>query len=59
MNLHATASTHGDAHMTDFIEEKFLDEQVESIKAYGDMITKLKRAGSGLGEYLFDKDLKA
>ena len=59
LNLHGTASSHDDAHMTDFIEEKFLDEQVESIKTYGDMITKLKRAGTGLGEYLFDKDLKS
>lgn len=59
LNLHATGSTHNDAHLTDFIEEKFLDEQVEAIKSYGDMITKMKRAGPGLGEYLFDKDLKA
>ncbi len=58
--LHALASTKNDAHLTDFLEEEFLDEQVESIKKLGDLITRLKRAGpTGLGEYLFDKDLKA
>lgn len=58
--LHALASSKNDAHLTDFLEEEFLDEQVESIKKLADHITKLKRAGPvGLGEYLFDKDLKA
>jgi ferritin heavy chain len=60
LNLHALASTHNDAHLTDYLEGEFLDEQVESIKKISDMITKLKRAGpEGLGEYLFDKDLKS
>ncbi len=60
LDLHALASTHNDAHLTDFLEGDFLDEQVDAIKEYGDMITKLKRAGpEGLGEYLFDKDLSS
>jgi len=58
LNLHELAGTKVDPHLTDFLEEEFLGEQVESIKKLGDHITKLKRAGSnGLGEYLFDKDL--
>lgn len=57
LDLHALASSHNDAHLTDFLEGEFLEEQVESIKKISDLITKLKRAGPGLGEYIFDKDL--
>lgn len=39
----------------DFIEEHFLEEQVESIKEFSDYCTNLKRVGPGLGEYQFDK----
>jgi len=60
LDLHALASKHGDPHLTDFLEEEFLDEQVEDIKKLGDMITRLNRAGpAGLGEYIFDKDLSS
>ena len=60
LNLHALATAKSDAHLTDFLESHYLDEQVESIKKLGDNITKLKRAGPGsLGEYIFDKDLKS
>lgn len=60
LKLHALASQHNDPHLTDFLEEEFLDEQVESIKKLGDLITKLNRAGpQGLGEYLFDRDLQS
>ena len=41
--------------MMDFIEEHFLEEQVESIKQFSDYVTNLKRVGPGLGEYQFDK----
>ena len=52
------ASTHSDAHLTNFLEGEFLEEQVEAIKELADLITKLNRAGpTGLGEYLFDKEL--
>ncbi len=54
------ASSHNDAHLTNFLEEEFLDEQVRAIKKLGDQITRLKRAGpEGLGEYIFDKDLSS
>lgn len=60
LQLHALASEKNDPHLTDFLEGEFLDEQVESIKKLGDLITKLKRAGpEGLGEYLFDKELNS
>lgn len=56
LDLHAVADGHKDAQMTDFIEGQYLQEQVESIKQLGDYITNLKRVGSGLGEYIFDKE---
>lgn len=42
--------------MTDFLEGEFLQEQVKAIKELGDHITNLKRVGSGLGEYMYDKE---
>ena len=58
LGVHAVATRNNDPHLTNYLEEEFLDEQVEAIKQLGDLITKLRRAGPGLGEYMFDKDLK-
>lgn len=55
LDLHAIANKHNDAHFSDYLESEFLDEQVESIKKLADLVTNLRRVGSGLGEYLFDK----
>nr|ACL14179.2 ferritin [Eisenia andrei] len=56
LDLHKVAAAHNDAQMTDFLEEHFLEEQVESIKQLGGYVTTLKRVGPGLGEYTFDKE---
>jgi len=56
LDLHKVADRHGDAQMCDFIETHFLEEQVKSIKEIGDHITNLKRVGTGLGEYMYDKE---
>jgi len=56
LELHAVAARNNDPHMTDFIEEEYLKEQVESIKQISEYITNLKRVGPGLGEYMFDKE---
>jgi ferritin heavy chain len=58
LDVHAVGGTHNDAHVCDFLESEYLDEQVDAIKQLGDMITQLKRAGPGLGEHLFDKELQ-
>jgi len=58
LDLHAVADAHKDAQMTDFIEGNYLQEQVKAIKEIGDHITNLKRVGTGLGEYMFDKQLQ-
>ena len=58
LDLHVVASNHADAHLTNYLEGEFLEEQVEAIKKLSDLLTKLKRAGpTGLGEYLFDKEM--
>merc|ERR1711994_543156 len=55
LDLHKGAD--GDAHLCDFLEANFLDEQVEAIKEISGWITKLKRAGPGLGFHLIDKEI--
>merc|ERR1711982_13037 len=57
LNMHKMAASHDDAQLTDFIEGTFLKEQVESIKEIGDLVTKMKRAGDGLGLNIIDKEL--
>jgi len=58
LDLHKVADSHGDAQMTDFLEGEFLKEQVDAIKDIGDKISNLKRVGTGLGEYMFDRELQ-
>jgi len=55
MDLHKVAEDHGDSQMTDFLEGQFMHHYVEKIKTVSDHISNLKRAGPGLGEYMFDK----
>nr|ACJ70658.1 ferritin [Tritonia tetraquetra] len=56
LNLHSVATNHNDAQFADFLETEYLEEQVNSIKEIGDHITNLKRVGTGLGEYIYDKE---
>ncbi|XP_033730334.1 soma ferritin-like [Pecten maximus] len=56
LDLHAVGDKHGDKQFMDFLESEYLEEQVEDIKKISDHITNLKRVGSGLGEYMFDKE---
>lgn len=56
LELHRICDNHKDVQMCDFLEGEFLKEQVEAIKELSDYITNLKRVGSGLGEYMFDKE---
>jgi len=56
LRLHDVASDKNDSQMCDWIEANFLTEQVEAIKELGDYVTNLKRVGTGLGEYIFDKE---
>uniref|UniRef100_A0A915K885 Ferritin n=1 Tax=Romanomermis culicivorax TaxID=13658 RepID=A0A915K885_ROMCU len=56
IDLHKLAAQHEDPHLCDFLEAHFLNEQVDSIKQIACYVTNLKRAGPGLGEYMFDKE---
>jgi len=56
LDLHAIATAHNDAQMCDFLEGEYLKEQVEAIKEISDYVTNLQRVGTGLGEYMFDKE---
>merc|ERR1711863_34177 len=57
LDLHKVAGDKGDGHLCDFLESEYLAEQVEGIRAIGDLIVKMKRAGDGLGLYLIDKEM--
>merc|ERR1712156_1339073 len=52
LDIHKVAGDKGDGHLCDFLESEYLSEQVEGIKAVGDLITKMKRAGDGLGLHI-------
>lgn len=56
LDLHKTSDKNGDAQFCDWLESHYLTEQVEAIKELSDHITNLKRVGTGLGEYMYDKE---
>ncbi|GAB5586460.1 hypothetical protein Unana1_01360 [Umbelopsis nana] len=57
LNLHKLADGNDDPQLTDFIEGKYLEEQVQAIKKLADMVTQLNRVGDGLGVYIWDQQL--
>lgn len=59
LKLHGIASSHSDANLCDFLETEYLQEQVDSIKSIGDLLTNVRRVGEGLGIFVFDKELKS
>ncbi|CAF3441095.1 unnamed protein product [Rotaria socialis] len=56
LEIHTSATEHHDPHLTNFLEDEFLNEQVKSLDEFARYITNLRRAGPGLGEYIFDKE---
>ena len=57
LDLHGVASEQSDAHLADFLESNFLNEQVDAIKELSDLVTKLRRAGDGVGTHIIDKEM--
>merc|ERR1712198_15152 len=55
LDLHKASD--GDAHLCDFLEGEFLGEQVDAIKETSGWVTKMKRAGPGIGFHLIDKEI--
>ncbi|WP_191113243.1 ferritin family protein [Acinetobacter pittii] len=59
LTLHGIAGSHQDANLCDFIENEYLQEQVDSIKSLGDLLTNVRRVKEGLGIFVLDKELKS
>ena len=59
LDLHKVGQDANDAHFCDFLESEYLVEQVDAIKEISDLITKMIRAGDGLGLHTIDKELEA
>ena len=59
MKTYTNPFIQSDAQLTDFLEGEFLKEQVEAIKEISDLITRMKRAGDGLGLHIIDKELQS
>ncbi|KAK4743172.1 hypothetical protein SAY87_001173 [Trapa incisa] len=57
LNLHKVAERNHDVQMADFIESRFLTEQVESIKKISEYVAQLRRVGKGHGVWHFDQML--
>lgn len=57
LELHRVAEECGDPQMCDYVENEFLQEQVESIKEFSNYVSILNRIGKGFGVYYFDHDL--
>lgn len=53
------AECHKDLHLVNFVGSKFIDEQVESIREMGRLLTQAKRLvdTGGVGRHLFDKEV--
>ena len=56
LELTALAEKHGDENFADFMEDNFLETQVDRLKEVGGHVRNLERAGTGLGEYMFDQE---
>ncbi|PAA80224.1 hypothetical protein BOX15_Mlig002887g1 [Macrostomum lignano] len=55
--LRDRADMESDPHLVNFIESEFLTEQVKGIQDLRELIARLNKAGSGLGELILDKEL--
>ncbi|GMR50113.1 hypothetical protein PMAYCL1PPCAC_20308, partial [Pristionchus mayeri] len=56
LDLHAIGDRHNDPHLTLFLEDKHLHQQVESINKIGKIVTNLRRVGPDMGVYVFDEE---
>jgi len=56
--LRDVADSKGDSHLRHHIEDVYLDKQIDFNRKLGCHITQLQRVGPGLGEYLYDFDIR-
>merc|ERR1712226_585561 len=57
LELQTAAMAKADFHLAHFIQETFLNIHVNRIKLVGDLVSKIKRAGDGLGIHVVDNDI--
>ncbi|KAI8811028.1 ferritin-like superfamily [Cladochytrium replicatum] len=57
LKLQSLAAEENDPATTDFVEGEFLQKQVDLINLYTTTLTQARRAGDGLGLYLFDRNV--
>ncbi|XP_041371107.1 soma ferritin-like [Gigantopelta aegis] len=60
LKMHVTAAAAHDPHLTNFLEDEFLEPKVSLIKKLADYVTRLKSFQSdySLGEYILDQNLE-
>uniref|UniRef100_A0AC34QNP4 Ferritin n=1 Tax=Panagrolaimus sp. JU765 TaxID=591449 RepID=A0AC34QNP4_9BILA len=56
LGLHEVAHETNDPQFSDFVEEDLLESEVEIMKELADHLARAQKSGSGLGEFLFDKE---
>ncbi len=54
--VHALALEHDDAHLVVFIEDTFYTEQVKAEFDLNVHLATIRRLGTGIGEFLFDRE---
>ena len=57
-DLQTVATEKKDFHLADFIQRELLGKKVNIIKEIGDCLTKIKRAGDGIGIHIMDRELE-
>ena len=57
-DLQAKAIEKKDFHLVDFIQKVFLRKKVNFIKEIGDLLTKIKRVGDGVGLHIVDCEIQ-
>merc|ERR1712050_259308 len=51
------ATAKADFHLVNFVQENFLNYHTYYIKMIGDLVSKTKRVGDGLGIHIVDRDI--
>ncbi|KAG8281787.1 ferritin heavy chain, oocyte isoform-like [Homalodisca vitripennis] len=55
--LHKKSVIHNDMFLQDFLEAHMIPEQYDGLQQLGEMLANVRRAGSGVGVVLLDRDL--
>lgn len=58
LKIHETACNNNDPHLTDFLETELIEPVATIIRKIAVLVSNLSVAGTGLGEYQFNKDLE-